>query len=266
MLNCEAQVITNTPLTASVFSLTLRLPFAPDSQVTPGQFYMLKVSGNIGLDPLLRRPISVCAFDPLTQTLRFVIRRVGRGTTILEQLRPGDPLEVFGPLGHGFPYPEEPNTHALLIGGGVGIPPLLYLAQELSNAGVQVTALLGFRSEKEVFLLDEFSRWGTVEIATDDGSLGACGNVCDLLENHLTNSHWSIAYACGPLPMLQRLEVLLGQDQRPVYVSLEKRMACGIGACTACTCKRQHPEPENRSSLVCTDGPVFRLGEVELDV
>lgn len=255
------QVVYNRHLTKDIFELGLKVP--EPLEVSPGQFCNLTVANSTAHDPLLPRPISICDYDPDTQVIRFVIRIVGRGTEALSQQEPGCQVEILGPLGHGFPSDGSEGS-ALMLGGGVGIPPLLYLAKKLSTQGISVTAILGFRSRAEAFLLEEFSRYAKVQLCTDDGSAGQKGNVCTLMQDR-SDDDWSVAYACGPLPMLRGIEEIFSGETRPVYVSVERRMACGLGACTACTCKSKKPQNEQDwYRLACTDGPVFALGEVEL--
>ncbi|MBO8126315.1 MAG: dihydroorotate dehydrogenase electron transfer subunit [Firmicutes bacterium] len=262
----QTTVLANEPLTPDIFRLTVSLPEELPEPVQPGQFCNLRISGN-SHDPLLRRPISISDWDRRLNNLKFVIKKVGRGTKALSRLYPGQKLDLFGPLGRGFPTDHlREGQHALLVGGGVGIPPLLLLAKKLAAKKVKVTAFLGFRSKNDAFLYEEFARYGKIKLTSDDGSLGRCGNVCSLLADCLNQGlAGDSIYACGPLPMLKSLEELAARFPWPAYVSLEQRMACGIGACAACTCRRKDPEPgEDWYRLVCTDGPVFRLGEVEL--
>ena len=162
-----------------------------------------------------------------------------------------------GPLGNGFPREGE---NVLLIGGGIGIPPMLELAKQL-NCEKQI--ILGYRDEN-LFLRDEFEAYGEVFVATEDGSVGSHGNVLDAIrENGLSAD---VMYACGPTPMLRALKEYAAKEGIPCYISLEEKMACGIGACLACVCKTRdvdsHSNVHNR--LICKDGPVFPAQEVDL--
>ncbi len=259
-------ILNATRLTTNIFKLVVSVPELTEI-VSPGQFCQIRIANDLSHDPLLRRPISIADYDPSRQKLSFIIRESGRGTKFLARLFPGQKIDLFGPLGTGFPVHHlAKGDHALLIAGGVGAPPLYFLARQLHAKGVECTTILGFRSQSESFLLDEFSEFGQVRVVTDDGTLGKCGNACTELTACATEGlRWTHGFACGPLPMLKALQQQLSADHRPVWISLEKRMACGLGACAACTCQPTNlKDTQGWPRLVCTDGPVFRLGEVEL--
>ncbi|TDQ42354.1 dihydroorotate dehydrogenase electron transfer subunit [Aureibacillus halotolerans] len=226
------------------------------SQMTsPGQFIHVKVQE--GSVPLLRRPISLCDVDLASQRLTIIYRAQGAGTKALAALQPGAKVDVLGPLGQGFDPEMKSNASALLIGGGVGVPPMYYLSKELTKRGVKVSHILGFDSARSVFYEEAFATLGPTTVTTVDGSRGQKGFVTDALSHYGKPDR---VYACGPLPMLRALEVACQDDE--LYVSLEERMGCGVGACLACVCRTN--ESDTAYKKICTDGPVFRAGEVVL--
>lgn len=225
-----------------------------------GQFVSV-FSGDSG--KLLPRPISLCGIDQEAGTLRLVYRVTGEGTGTEEfsRLRAGDTLKVLGPLGNGFTV--EPGKKAFLIGGGIGVPPMLQLAKDCRKMGLSFEIIMGYR-DAETFLFDEFREQGKSFAATEDGSVGTKGNVIDAVrENGLQAD---VIYACGPTPMLRALKAYAEEKGMDCYVSMEERMACGIGACLACVCnsteKDEHSNVKNKR--VCKEGPVFDAKEVEL--
>ncbi|CAM4465825.1 dihydroorotate dehydrogenase electron transfer subunit [Paenibacillus tarimensis] len=226
----------------------------------PGRFVHVKVSG--GVDPLLRRPISICDVDKTLGRFKIVYRAEGKGTQLLSERRPGEQVDVLGPLGSGFPVDAAaPGETAVLIGGGIGVPPLYCLSRQLTSRGVQVVHVLGFASAKDMFYRERFEALGPTHIATVDGSRGLQGYVTDVLRAEGMTT-CDVYYACGPAAMLRALEASrLGSRG---YVSLEERMGCGIGACLACVCRLQNDSEGAAYRKVCTDGPVFPVGEVVL--
>lgn len=204
---------------------------------------------------LLPRPISICEIDAKDGAIRLVYRVAGKGTDEFSRMSTGMQLKIVGPLGNGFP---KKNKKAFLIGGGIGIPPMLQLAKELD---CEKQIVLGFRDE--LFLMDEFRTQGEVYVATEDGSAGTEGNVLDAIrENGLEAD---IIYACGPLPMLRALKTYAAEKNIECWISMEERMACGIGACLACVCKSKEKDAHSNvnNKRVCKEGPVFRAEEVE---
>lgn len=212
---------------------------------------------------LLPRPISLCGIDRKAGTLRLVYRVTGEhtGTEEFSRLQAGDTMKIMGPLGNGFTV--EKGKKAFLIGGGIGVPPMLQLAKEMKDAGENFQIVMGYR-DAGTFLLDEFKEQGESFVATEDGSVGTKGNVLDAIrENHLDAD---VIYACGPTPMLRALKAYAEEQNMTCYVSMEERMACGIGACLACVCnstdKDAHSNVKNKR--ICKEGPVFNAKEVEL--
>ena len=217
-----------------------------------GQF--LSVYSNDG-SRLLPRPISICEIDREKGRLRLVYRVAGKGTKEFSDMHAAATLKVMGPLGNGFPKKEK---KAFLIGGGIGIPPMLELAKELD---CEKQMVLGYRDE--LFLNDEFKPYGTVTIATEDGSAGTKGNVLDAIRaNALTAD---VIYACGPMPMLRALKTYAAENGIECWISMEERMACGIGACLACVCKSKEKDAHSNvnNKRICKEGPVFLAEEVE---
>jgi len=238
-------------------TLTLRGEVAPSE---PGQFYMLR--GEWGADPLLPRPLSILGEDAPAGTIRFLLKVVGQGTRRLYELEPGQKVTGLGPLGRPFPrevFPED--RPAVLVGGGVGVPPLVFLAEALRREGSAFTFLQGARTRDDLLLLDELAAIGVSPvITTEDGSAGEKGLVTAPLERALSKGS-SAAYACGPEGMLKAV-ARMSAGRTPSHLSLEARMGCGYGVCLGCVVavKRGGQRVYER---VCQEGPVFD-GEVVL--
>lgn len=222
-----------------------------------GQFLHIRVTDHV--DHLLRRPISLCLADPVERTITIVYRVGGKGTSLLAQKRAGDSLDVLGPLGHGFPQHEE-DQHVLLVGGGIGVPPMVELAKQLTSKGLRVTSVLGFQSRTQAILIDELSEFGEVRVATNDGSLGQEGFVTGYFTGELLASVDRF-YACGPTPMLAAVQTAMN-GRVPGYLSLEERMGCGIGLCGGCVHQTVASDGTLGYRKVCKDGPVFAAQEV----
>lgn len=207
---------------------------------------------------LLPRPISLCEIDQDNGTLRLVYRIAGKGTEEFSKWNAGDTIQVMGPLGNGF-LPETDIKKAILIGGGIGIPPMLELAKELN---CEMDIILGYRDT--LFLENEFKPYGNVYISTEDGSVGTKGNVIDAIKENGLKA--DIIYACGPTPMLRGIKAFAEEQGIKAQISMEERMACGIGACLACVCKSKETDHHTNvnNKRICKDGPVFYATEVEL--
>lgn len=213
---------------------------------------------------LLPRPISLCGIDAEAGTLRLVYRVTGEGTGTEEfsRLKAGDTIRVLGPLGNGFTV--EQGKKAFLIGGGIGIPPMLELAKMIKAAGTcEFVSVMGYR-DAQTFLLDEFKEQGDCYVATEDGSVGAKGNVLDAIKEYKLNA--DVIYACGPTPMLRALKAYAAEQGMTCYISMEERMACGIGACLACVCDSKEKDAHSnvKNKRICKEGPVFLAEEVDL--
>lgn len=223
----------------------LRLRGDTSGILRPGQFVNLKLEGLF-----LRRPISVCAWEE--DSLTLIYKTVGTGTAQMSRLAPGAELDLLTGLGNGYD-PEKAGEAPLLLGGGVGVPPLYGLARVLRQAGKRVTAVLGFNTAAEVFLAEEFRALGCdTVVATADGSLGQKGFVTDCLPER-----YSYFYACGPLPMLRAVYRLSRSEGE---FSLEERMGCGFGACMGCSFQTR-----NGFKRICREGPVLEKGEIPWD-
>lgn len=213
---------------------------------------------------LLPRPISLCGIDREAGTLRLVYRVTGEktGTEEFSKLEAGDTIKIMGPLGNGFAV--ESGKKAFLIGGGIGVPPMLQLAKEIKASGVaEFQTIMGYRNA-QTFLLDEFKEHGDAFAATEDGSVGTKGNVIDAIKSLGLKA--DVIYACGPTPMLRALKAYAQEQNMECYVSMEERMACGIGACLACVCNSTEKDAHSnvKNKRICKEGPVFNAKEVEL--
>lgn len=250
-----ARAVEQKQLAEGIFDLWLETELARDAGA--GQF--------VGVYPrdkstLLPRPISICEVDREKNRLRLVYRTVGKGTEEFSRLEPEGEVALLGVLGNGFPLEAGRGKKALLVGGGIGIPPMLQLAKELEG---EKAILLGYR-DNQLFLKKDLSAYGEVFVATEDGSAGTKGNVMDAIrENGLEAK---IIYACGPLPMLRALKAYGAEKGIPTYISLEERMACGVGACLGCVCKTREKDHHSyvNNARICTDGPVFNAEDVDI--
>jgi len=248
----KAVITENTMITDDIFSVWIE---AADiaSTAKPGQFVSLYCDDSSSLLP---RPISICEIDKEKGRVRLVYRVVGKGTKEFSLRKGKDTLTVMGPLGNGFTLEGK---KAILIGGGIGIPPMLELAKQLT---CEKQIVLGYRDV--TFLEEEFEAYGKVYLATEDGSKGTKGNVIDAIKANSLDA--DIIFACGPTPMLKGIKVYAKEKGIRAQLSLEERMACGIGACLGCVCKTKdidhHSNVNNKR--ICKDGPVFDSEEVEL--
>ncbi|MCD8223805.1 MAG: dihydroorotate dehydrogenase electron transfer subunit [Clostridiales bacterium] len=252
-LRLKAWVVSQEALAPDIFSMWIQAEEIA-TEAKPGQFLSVytKDAGK-----LLPRPISLCEIDRTAGRLRIVYRAVGAGTREFSHYQAGDAITVLGPLGNGFPLDDERKS--ILFGGGIGIPPMLELARQLPG---EKQIVLGYRDQ--LFLNEEFASYGTVYVATEDGSAGTKGNVLDVVcANGLEAD---VIYACGPTPMLRAIRDYALKNDIACWLSLEERMACGIGACLACVCRSREIDGHSHvhNKRVCKDGPVFAAGEVEL--
>lgn len=288
-------------ISAGIYDMVLRLSDITAS-AHAGQFVDLYTKDK---SKILPRPISICGIDKTAGTLRLVYRVTGKGsgTEELSTLQEGDTVRVLGPLGNGFPLDEAFKAkRVFLIGGGIGIPPMLETAKELFEPGqdrarmvirqlamslksgmgqdealnlmenadsraeekpLEIISILGYR-DADTFLADEFARYGGVVLATEDGSVGTKGNVLDAIREQ--GLEGDIIFACGPKPMLRALKAYAQEKQIPCYLSMEERMACGIGACLACVCESTATDGHSHvnNKRVCKDGPVFNAEDIVL--
>lgn len=226
-------------------------------QAKPGQF--ISVYSN-DKSRVLPRPISICEIDREKGTLRIVYRVVGKGTEEFSKAEAGDSFEILGPLGNGFPIEEAKGKKVLMIGGGIGVPPMLQTAKEIEGDAIIVS---GYRNQ-DLFLKEELESAGTLFIATEDGSVGTKGNVVDAIRENQIEA--DMMFACGPKPMLRALKNYALEKGIPCWISMEEKMACGVGACLACVCQSKDVDSHSHvhNKRICKDGPVFLSTEVEL--
>lgn len=244
----DCRVLKKTELAPGVFDLTVLFPQAARI-ARPGQFAQFLVPGKT-----LRRPISICAIDREAGALRFVVQIRGEGTRELSRIPPGGTVNLLAPLGKGF-EPGDTSRRAVFVGGGIGVPPLLAAAEPF---GQNAAAALGFRSADGVILVKDFEALGCrTLVATDDGSAGHRGPVTELLRD----LPFEVAFACGPKPMLRAVAELARERGVPCWVSMEERMACGVGACLGCAVKLRGGSGGDYGR-VCRDGPVFDAGRI----
>jgi dihydroorotate dehydrogenase electron transfer subunit len=252
----EMKIVSQRKIARSIYELTLEGELVAEMR-EPGQFVHVKTGS--GLEPLLRRPISISSINEKENRFTMVYRAEGRGTELLSQKDIQDHVDILGPLGNGFPVEEAAEgSTVLVVGGGIGVPPLYELSKRLIENGISVIHVLGFQTKDQVFYEEEFAKLGETYIVTADGSHGHMGFVTDVIRK-LTDE-FSVIYSCGPTPMLRALEKEYGHKK--LFLSLEERMGCGIGACFACVCHTADDPGGYSYKKVCTDGPVFRAGEV----
>lgn len=269
-----ARVLSNQPIGDGLFQMALSLPPLFDS-AGPGQFLHVRIRD--AFEPFLRRPFSIYDVGPVPRRkeerrVSFLYDVVGRGTALLADMQPGATVDVLGPLGRA--YADRPQAKVtLLVGGGIGIPPMYFLARRYMTRQSQARderwyALLGARTKKKICSVADFERIGvTPVIATDDGTEGHKGFVTELMEHFVAVTRgfrWSIRmYGCGPEPMLEKMVAFAKREKVPCQISMERRMGCGMGACRACVCKvvdKEHPEGKVVAS--CREGPVFGADEL----
>ena len=249
------KVIAQEEIAPAIFKLVLEGEMV--EAMKAGQFLHLRVPDDAHL---LRRPISISSIDKSKNQCHLIYRIEGSGTAIFSSLKRGDFLDVMGPQGNGFDLSElDDQSKALLVGGGIGVPPLLEVAKQLHERGVEITTVLGFATKDAVILEDELAKYGQVFVTTDDGSYGIKGNVSVVISE--CDTEFDAIYSCGAPGMMKYINQTF-HDHPRAYLSLESRMACGMGACYACVLKV--PDSETVSQRVCEDGPVFKTGTVVL--
>ena len=251
-------VVSQEQLADGIYSMWIQAESAPDA--VPGQFISMYTMDS---GKLLPRPISICEIDKPGERLRVVYRVTGEntGTAQFSKLRAGDRISLVGPLGNGFPLKQAEGKRVFLMGGGIGVPPILELAKQMVCAKKQI--VVGYR-DAQTFLKEEFERNGELYISTEDGSVGTRGNVLDAIrENGLEAD---MIFACGPTPMLRAIKEYALEKKIACYISLEERMACGIGACLGCVCQTKERDHHTNvhNTRICKDGPVFLATEVEI--
>ena len=260
-----ATVISSERLADGIYSTVLRAPEIVKTAL-PGQFVCVYCDDKAHLLP---RPISICDINAAAGLLRLVYRVVGFGTDEFAGKGEGATVRLLGPIGTGYEKVTEGSERPvrILFGGGIGIPPMLLLAKEWSKAGYEVHAVLGYRTN-DLFLVKDFEGYATCHIATDDGTAGTHGTVLDALAAEglldAAGEERTLFAACGPMPMLRGIAKLATEREIPAYISLEERMACGVGACLGCIVKSRDVDGHSHvhNKRICTEGPVFAVSEL----
>lgn len=248
-------ILSKKTLAKEIYDLTILCPDVAEAAVA-GQFVNVKVDGF-----MLRRPISICSIDKNKGTLRIIFEVRGEGTKVMSQLAEGAMIDIVAPLG-GRGFEMDGHETAVIIGGGIGNPPMLAVAE---NFGNNATVISGYRNASAVILQEDFSATGAETIlCTDDGSAGRKGFVTDALKEVLAYKKPDVIYACGPNVMLRRIIEIAKENGVKCQVSLEERMGCGVGACLVCACRTIRDGNEYYAH-VCKDGPVFNAEEVLFD-
>lgn len=229
-------------------------PAGPLPEMSPGQFAQLRIDDS--KDTFLRRPISLHHVDFERNEVSFLIQKVGKGTASLWEKRPGSTLNAILPLGNGFTMPKSLNQRFLLVGGGVGIAPLLFMGEAMQKIGVRPTFLLGARSKSDLVMLDKYRACGDVYLTTEDGSEGEKGFVTQ--HSILQKEKFDSIAVCGPKPMMMAMAYYARRAETQCEVSLENMMACGLGACLCCV-----EDTKDGNVCVCKEGPVFNIEKLK---
>ncbi|MBQ9122860.1 MAG: dihydroorotate dehydrogenase electron transfer subunit [Lachnospiraceae bacterium] len=250
-----AKVLSQTKLAEGIYDMWISTELALGAK--PGQFICLYTKD---ASALLPRPISICEVNREKQALRIVYRVAGKGTAEFATYQAGDSVEILGTLGNGFPVEKAKGKKVFLMGGGIGIPPMLQLAKEM-EATKQI--VVGYR-DSQTFLRQDLEKYGQVYIATEDGSVGTKGNVMNAISENGIDA--DVIFACGPMPMLRAIKKYSQEKGIDAYISLEEHMACGVGACLGCVVKTKEIDHHSHvhNARICTDGPVFEAREVEI--
>lgn len=251
----KAVVISQEEISLDIYSMWIQTNVAKTAK--PGQFVALYCNDG---SRMLPRPISICEIDKEGNKLRLVYRVVGKGTEEFSGYHAGAEIDIMGPLGNGFPMERAEGKKALLIGGGIGVPPMVELAKQLKAEEKNIVS--GYRNL--LFLDGELKANGNFYPATEDGSAGVKGTVMDAIRENKIEA--DVIYACGPTPMLRAIKEYAEEQKIEAWISMEEKMACGIGACLACVCKTKKKDEHTNvnNARICKEGPVFNAEEVEL--
>jgi dihydroorotate dehydrogenase electron transfer subunit len=249
----KATVASQSKLATGIYDMWIKTTLA--SKARPGQFISVYPEDK---STLLPRPISICETDKEKGMLRIVYRVAGKGTSEFSTYNEGHNIDILGTLGNGFPIEKAKGKRVFLMGGGIGIPPMLELAKQVGG-----DIIVGYRNN-ELFLSDDLAKYGKVHIATEDGSVGTKGNVLDAIKSE--GLEGDIIFACGPMPMLRAIKAYAQEKGMEAYISLEERMACGVGACLGCVVKTKEIDHHShvKNARICTDGPVYNANDVEI--
>ena len=257
-----AELVNKKQLKKDLFKFSIKAPNIVKNS-KPGNFIEIRVSEQT--EPFLRRPISIYNLDRENGILEFIFQVKGKGTKLLSKKETGELIDIVGPLGYGtFKYDDYQNI--AVIGGGIGIFPLYELAKSAKNDNKNVNTYIGFRNQDLVVLEEEFKQVSNnLVLTTDDGSYGKKGFAINFLEEDINNGKIDSIFACGPLPMLKAVQNLANEKNIPCQISLEEKMACGLGVCLGCAVKTANSPKENPEYLhVCKAGPVFDSKDVEI--
>lgn len=254
----KAHVLSTAKLAEGIYEMWLETDMAQENGA--GRFIALYPKNRATLLP---RPISICELDTKRGALRIVYRVAGEGTKEFSSYQKGDTADILGVLGNGYPLDKAKGKTVLLMGGGIGIPPILELAKELRSMECKVQIVLGYR-DNNLFLKQDLEQYGEVYIATEDGSVGVKGNVLDAVQENGLSA--DLLYACGPMLMLRAVKKYAAEAGIPAWISLEERMACGVGACLGCVCRtiKEDAHSHVHNARICTDGPVFLAEDVDI--
>lgn len=245
-------------ISENIFDMWIETSLAREAKA--GQFISVYPKNQ---STLLPRPISICEADVENERLRIVYRVVGKGTDEFSKYQAGESISILGTLGNGFPLEAAKDKRVVLMGGGIGVPPMLETAKRLHGVAKQVVIVMGYRNSDN-FLIEDFKKYGSVYIATEDGSVGTKGNVLDAIRENKIDT--DVIFACGPMPMLRAIKGYASEKQIQAYISLEERMACGVGACLGCVVKTKQIDHHSHvnNARICTDGPVYLADDVEI--
>lgn len=257
-----ATVYAQRQIAAGIYDMWINTSLA--GQAKAGQFISVYTQDKSALLP---RPISICEVDRENGRLRIVYRVAGKGTAEFSKYTEGQRIDILGTLGNGFPLEKAEGKRVFLMGGGIGIPPMLELAKALSSVKtggtLSIDIIAGYR-DNGLFLSEDLAKYGNVHIATEDGSAGTKGNVMNAVAEKGLEA--DVIFACGPMPMLCAIKKYAAEKGIEAYISLEERMACGVGACLGCVVKTREIDHHSHvhNSRICTDGPVYAAADVEI--
>lgn len=254
-----AKVYSQRKLAEGIYDMWIETDLA--KQAKAGQFISIYTKDKSALLP---RPISICEADTEHNRLRIVYRTVGKGTKEFSEYKAGEGMAILGTLGNGFPIDAVKGKKVFLMGGGIGIPPMLEAAKQIAYfEDGKTDIMVGYR-DSQTFLKEDLEQYGNVYIATEDGSTGIKGTVMDAIKANDLEA--DVIFACGPMPMLRAIKRYAQEKNIPAYISLEERMACGVGACLGCVVKTKEVDHHShvKNARICTDGPVYLASEVEI--
>lgn len=258
----KAKVLSQKCLSTGIYDLWIKTNLAREA--SSGQFIGIYTDD---ASKLLPRPISICEVSDSKDALRMVYRVTApsSGTDKLSTLKEGDEISIIGILGTGYAniIKELKNEKVLLLGGGIGIPPMLQTAKELCENNIKPIVIAGYR-DSNLFLNQDLAKYGDLKIASEDGSVGTRGNVLNVVDGFDIKA--DVIMACGPMPMLKAIKKYASDNNIKAYISLEERMACGVGACLGCVCRTKEVDGHShvKNARICTDGPVFNAEDVDI--